>query len=310
MGRKFLLVLNNSEIADTESQDVSGECAWLLRIPWGFGVLLAAAALNWRGDRRLWAMAAIYALSLTAFYVVARYRFPLVPILLLLAVSMPWRPRRTAILVGAFAACLTLLPLVDARLGRSTGDYAIATALTRDPARLDEAAGFYRRALQVAPDFPGAQFGLATVLTRQGHPGDAIPFYEAAVAAWPGHEEAHYNLGYALSAVGRDDDAVHQFTEAVRLRPEDGAAHSALAQALLKLARLDDALPHLARAIELNPADATAQENLGAILANAGRILEALPHFAKAVALQPENQRYRENLENARNSILTHTPRP
>jgi len=52
---------------------------------------------------------------------------------------------------------------MDSRLGRSTNYYAIATALSRDPARVEDAAGFYRRALEVASHFPGAEFGLATV---------------------------------------------------------------------------------------------------------------------------------------------------
>jgi tetratricopeptide (TPR) repeat protein len=298
LARKLALVLNNAEIADTESQSVYAGYSWLLRLPLTFGLILAAAVLNYRGDRTLWSMAAIYALSVAAFYVLARYRFPLVPILLLLAVSIPRRPSRSALAASAAALALAFLPLVDPRPARATGYYAVATAFSGDPARLDDSATFYRRALEVDPRFPGAHFGLATVLTRQGRPADAIPHFEAAVAAWPDYQEAHYNFAQALAAVGRDSAAVTQYTIALRLRPDDVEVHLALAQTLLRLDRPDEALPHFYRAIELNPSLASAHANAGAILANRGRLADAVPHFERAAALGDENAR--RNLEAAR----------
>ncbi len=94
MARKLALTFNALELADTESQEVYAEWAWLLRImgPFDFGLLLGlaalGAALTARSWRRLWllyVLAATYALSVALFYVFARYRFPLVPVLMLLA---------------------------------------------------------------------------------------------------------------------------------------------------------------------------------------------------------------------------------
>jgi Flp pilus assembly protein TadD len=303
MARKLALTLNNAEIADTEAQSVAAEYSWLLRLPLPFGLVLAAAALNWRGDRALWLMAAVYALSVAAFYVLARYRFPLVPILLLLAVSLPRRPTRPAMAASAAALLLAFLPLVDPRPARATGYFAVATALAHDASRLDDAATWYRRAIEVDPRFPGAHFGLATVLTKQGRPADAISHYEAAVAAWPGQQEARYNFARALEAAGRDEDAVAQYEAAVRLRPDDVDARVALAQALLKLERPLDALSHFTRALEFNPSLASAHANVGAILANEGRVAEAVPHFERAVALNPSDENARRNLAAARQML-------
>jgi tetratricopeptide (TPR) repeat protein len=303
MGRKLALAVNHAEIADTESQEVYAEWSWILRAPLGFGVVLAAAALNWRGDRRLWARAGLYALSVVAFYVVGRYRLPLVPILMLLAVSMPWRPTRASIAVAVGVLAITFLPLVDTRMGRATNYYAIATGLSRDPARLDDAANFYRRAIEVDGRFAGARFGLATVLTRQGRPAEAIPHYEAAVAGWPDHEEARYNFGQALSATGRLAEAVAQYDAALRLRPDDVDAHTAMGHALVRLGRAAEAIAHFARAAELTPGVASAHGNLGAAMANAGRVGEALPHFERAAELDPSNENARRNLEAAREIV-------
>jgi Flp pilus assembly protein TadD len=300
MARKVALTFNNAEIADTESQDVYAEWSWLLRLPLGFGVLLAAAILNWRGDRSLWAMAATYGLGIVVFFVLARYRFPLVPFLLLLAVSIPRRPSRGAI-VGALAALgVAFIPLVDPSLGRATNYYAIATAFSRDTGRLAESEAFFRRALDVNSRFPGAHFGLATVLTKLGRPAEATADYEAAIAGWPDHQEARYNYGHALAALGRLPEAVVQYQAAVQLRPDDAAARIALAQTLLGVGRLDEAIPQFESALKLDPSNASAHANLGAILANQGRIADALPHFERAVALSPDNQQFRQNLEMAR----------
>jgi tetratricopeptide (TPR) repeat protein len=303
MAKKLALTVNHAEIADTESQQVYAEWSWILRAPIGFGLVLAAAALRWRGDRRLWAMACVYALGVAAFYVVARYRFPLVPILMLLAVSLPWPPPRATIAGAMGVLAITLVPLVDTRTGRATNYYAIATGLSRDPARLDDAASFFRRAIEVDGRFAGARFGLATVLTRQGRPAEAIPHYEAAVAGWPDHEEARYNFGQALAAAGRPAEAVAQYEAALRLRPDDAEAHTAMGHALVSLGRAREAIAHFATAVELTPGVASAHGNLGAALANGGRVAEAVPHFERAAELDPGNENARRNLEAAREIV-------
>src|SRR6185436_16444420 len=95
MGRKFVLLWNATEMLDTESQESYAEWSWPLRFgSWfgHFGVLvplaLLGAILSWRERQRiaiLYVMTGLYALSVLTFYVFARYRFPLVPLLMLFA---------------------------------------------------------------------------------------------------------------------------------------------------------------------------------------------------------------------------------
>ena len=301
IGRKLALTINNAEIADTESQSLAADYSWLLRLPLSFALVLAIAALNLRGgDRVLWSMAGLYALSVAAFYVLARYRFPLVPLLLLLAVSAPFRRPAKPAIAGALAALLiALVPLVNPIPARATNYYAIATAVS-DPAQSEV---FYRRALEIDPNFPGAHFGLATVLTRQERPADALPHFAAAVAAWPGHQEAHYNYAHALAALGRDEEALAQYEMAIQIRPDDPAARISFAQLLLQLNRPEEALPQFIRALDLDPNNASAHTNAGAILANEGRISEALPHFERAVQLNPADENASRNLAAAQSLL-------
>ncbi len=100
-GRKIMLLVNRSEMLDTESQESYAEWSWPLRLlgrVGHFGVLVPLAALGvivtWPDRRRLWilyAMALAYSASVVMFYVFARYRYPLVPFLLLFAAA-PFGP--------------------------------------------------------------------------------------------------------------------------------------------------------------------------------------------------------------------------
>ena len=89
MGRKTLLLVNRTEMLDTESQESYAEWSTPLRIGsivGHFGVLVPLAAIGliwtWPDRRRLWvlyALAGAYAASVVLFFIYARYRYPLVP---------------------------------------------------------------------------------------------------------------------------------------------------------------------------------------------------------------------------------------
>jgi tetratricopeptide (TPR) repeat protein len=357
MGRKLALTFNAAEVADTESLDVYAEWSGLLRAlqPFTFGVLLAAAIagaiVTWPSRRQHWflyALAGTYALSVVLFYVFARYRFPLVPVLMILAAGGVARARSRsgrALIVAAAAGVLSLTfttRTLDDRRAAVAAHYAgIATALAEErapgpsqSARQAQAMLFYERALQIAPDFPAAQFGYATLLSTNGRHDEALPRYRAAIRAWPSYAEAHYNLGISLAQTGRVEDAADAYREALRLRPDDVAARQALANTLLALGRpelaiveyehslklqpervgtltglgialaqsgrVEDALKVLRRAVALDPASAAAHNNLGWTLATEGHVAEAIPHFERALELNPQDENARKNLERAR----------
>ncbi len=135
MGRKLLLLVNAGEMVDTEAQESYAEWSWPLRAGgWlgHFGVLIPLAVIGvivtWPSRRRtgiLLAMALAYAASVLVFYVVARYRYPLVPFLLLFAAT------------GLAGAGVSLEGGVHAttgrrvrRGGRGGGDRQLAAALS------------------------------------------------------------------------------------------------------------------------------------------------------------------------------------
>lgn len=169
-------------------------------LPITFGVLapLALLGLVVTGRRAwrlwpLWSFAPIYAASIVAFFVCARFRVPVVPVLIVFAAHAvlwaiaAWRARRTLALAGA-AALVAVAAFASWTL----------------PASLDRthAQGWY-------------QVGLIEL--ERGR------FREAEAAFRRGRDERpslailHQGLGMALRGLGRDAEARASFEEAVRL---------------------------------------------------------------------------------------------
>ena len=95
MARKFALLWNATESADTESQYSHAEWSFPLRLAGHvshFGVIAPLALFGvwatWARRDQLWllyVMGATYAASVMMFFVFTRYRYPLVPFLILFA---------------------------------------------------------------------------------------------------------------------------------------------------------------------------------------------------------------------------------
>src|SRR4029077_2775195 len=183
--------VNAGGIVDTESQETYAEWSIPLRLlgPIGhFGVLMplaifgliatfpSSAAPNRSLFRLLYALILAYAASVVVFYVFARYRYPLVPFLMLFAAAgvaqafsiagvargvgpanaarstvFRWQTMATVAAVAVFANW----PMLSAAWMRAVTEGNLGAALQSE-GRLDEAAAHYRRAIALRPDYAAA----------------------------------------------------------------------------------------------------------------------------------------------------------
>jgi tetratricopeptide (TPR) repeat protein len=325
-GRKIALIGNATEMLDTESQESHAEWSDVLRLtsPFAhFGVLVPLAVLGfivtWPMRQRLaivsWTLGT-YALSVVAFYVFARYRFPLVPFLILFAaaaVSWAIRPdslslsirehagRRMAgpLAAAAAAAVATNWPLVPAALNRAVTEQNLGAALQLD-GRLDEAIAHYRRAIDVQPDYAPAYNNLGSALRASGRLDDAVVAYERALQLRPSDfPDAHYNLANALLDEGRSSAAQEHFHIALQSMPASADVHNNLGIALSAEGRLDEAVGEFRRAVDIEPGSAKAHRNLGDALVSAGSAREGLDHLRRAAQLAPTDATIQYDLGSA-----------
>ncbi len=310
-GRKAMLTLNGSEVADTEDQLSHADWSLPLRLAgyvWHFGLLaplgVAGICLTWDRRRQLrpfHLMLAAYAASVVAFAVMGRYRFPLAPLLMLFAaggVVAVWETAkrrkgkgwtREAAWAGAAAAGLLVVcnwPVLSMSDMRAITALNVGTEL-QAAGQLDEAVEQYRRVLALTPDDALAHSNLGTALAAQGRLDEAVGHYERALALTPGDADTHSNLGNALLSLGRTAEGVASLRRAIDIDPASAEAHAALGIALHDGGELDDAIVHLRRAIDLGAASAELHNRLGIVLGSRDRLDEAAAEFRRAIDLEP-----------------------
>lgn len=304
--RKTALTFNAVEVVDTESQYAHAEhslplatTGWLTH----FGVLaplaVIGAAATWPRRRRLlplYLMLGFYAASVVAFYVVARYRYPLVPFLVLFAAAggdhllraarrAAAPPRAPLIAAAAFACAIGAnWPLSSKDHMRAVSYNNLATAY-RERGDLPRAVELYQTALSLDADYAQAHSNVGSALAAGGEPERALEHYRQAIAADPGAGDLRFNYGNALLAADHFAEAAEQFRFAVDAWPEDAEAHNNLGIALASAGRMADAADAFREAIRLDPAGPRAHRNLGIALEGLGDAAGARRHYAEAERL-------------------------
>lgn len=328
-GRRFLLFWNALEVMDTEDLGTHAEHSVLLRSTrtlFHFGLLAPLAFVGiwlsrarWREFALFGGILGVYALSVSLFFVIGRYRYPLVPILGLFAGTAvvhlaarfrerDWRGLAPAAALLAALAVVMNLPLGSAaEMGALTrANYARALS---EAGRPEEAIALYRQALALTPGAPRLAAALGAELARQERFAEARPVLEQALRADPALAAAHNAMGSVLAATGQQESAIAEFRAAAEAEPGNAVFAFNLGTALAVAGRLEEAIRQFTRAAELDPGNAGIRNNLGIALARAGRLEESVAQLERAATLQPGNQETARNLNRARD-LLSATPAP
>jgi predicted O-linked N-acetylglucosamine transferase (SPINDLY family)/ADP-heptose:LPS heptosyltransferase len=232
------------------------------------------------------------------------------------------RGDRHASRVGA--SMLTAIGL-EQLVAATPDDYVvIASALARDPGRLEQLRAGLRDRMRTSPLCDGTDFARRVEAAYRamwrdwcetqhggGPPGgpdvaspadlDAIesgakrlfdagnlPQAEdklrALIARAPQRAQAWFLLGRVRHARGDRDAGVDFLRKAIALDPKHARAHNDLGILLQNQGRLAEAESCYRRAIELGGCGAEAMSNLGALLAERGRVEDATAWYARAIA--------------------------
>ena len=319
MARKVALLGNATEMVDTEDQATYAEWSVVLSLlgpVTHFGVLVplafAGMLASWTHRSRfgiLYALLVTYSGSVLMFFVFARYRYPLVPMLMLFAApavvilgharfSVLRHGSKTLVLkVGAIAAVAIFAnwPMGSVSAMRAVTETNLGSALHTEH-RLDDAIAHYRRALAVQPDYAPAYSNLAVALREQNRIDEAVASYEQALKIQPEFATAHYNFANLLLERGDPAAAIDHFERAIRKEPASADAHGNLGIAFVLTGRIDEALREFREAIDLDPASAKAYRNLGDALSSQNRWSEAISALHRAVDLDPNDPSVRYDL--------------
>jgi tetratricopeptide (TPR) repeat protein len=319
VARKFALLWNRTEVVDTESQASYEDVSVLLRslaLVFHFGVLVPLAVFGiiatWRERSRsavYYAIAAAYAASVVMFYVSARYRLPLVPLLIAFAAagvaSLPDFVRTAGgmRIAGAAATIIavsivTNRPLLSADLMRATTETNLGVALQAD-GRQREAETHYRRAISIQPDYVPAHVNLGTALVALNRPKEAIEEYERAIALGSAGMDVDGKLGNALLQAGDAAGAAAYFQRSIAAGRRSAETFNNLGVALLRTGRQIEAIAAYRESLHINPNNGDLYFRLGSILLERGEFAEAIDALRAGLALAPESPQGHNNLGGA-----------
>jgi len=241
---------------------------WPLALALGLAGFALAFADSGRGDpRRRFAVlggifVVVYFLSVWPFAVAARYRVPVLPVLLVLGGNA------AAGLIGFFRSRRW-----GALAGWGGGILLFWGLFSLNPTGYD-----------VSPEKWHNDRGLSYFAS--GRFREAVGEFEEAVLIAPGYADSLVNLGVARQKLGDVPGAIESYRRALRFK-DSARVRRNLAEALIVTGRLDEALPELSRALSLDPAYTRIRREYARALAAAGHEEEAAEQFRLILELEP-----------------------
>ncbi len=119
--------------------------------------------------------------------------------------------------------------------------------------RLDEAAGEYKRALELDPNSKGARRSLADISRAFGKADEALALYRQQLVAEPADKAARAGLVLSLLELGRKDEAKSELDKALETDPRNLALLAGVAYWYAAHNEVEPALTFGSKAIEVEP---------------------------------------------------------
>ncbi|WP_233903502.1 ArnT family glycosyltransferase [Stieleria maiorica] len=239
MAIKSLMVINHYEVPDVESFAFYREFSVPL-LALGkllhFGILFPLGAIGiamtidrWRSLWVYYLLIATMIAAVVAFFILGRYRHPLVPLLLPLAAAATveiitrlhnrqYRSLVAAALVGAVSAVLANVTIHDENRLEASSRMNVGIAAAKS-GNLGQSIQLFRQALEASPEIAEAHFNLARALSLSGNDVEAIRHYQHALQLDERLTEVYYHAATSFERLGHREDAFRFYQRAYELMP-------------------------------------------------------------------------------------------
>ena len=311
---KLYLFWHGDEIGRNQDLYFAREYALLLQVLlWKYGVafpfgLLAPLALvglglSYRNGllRRpepllLALFAGAYMLTVVAFFISARYRLPVVPILLIFAayggreLYLLWqRGAYRDLLIGCGAAFL-LAVACNFRVGAMNveGDahthYRLGYVYEKKGLPINAVAA-YKQALTLDPDIKWARFNLASLYARSGEYNRAIAGYGEFIRRFPEVARSRLALGNVYLRTGRYAEAIAAYESLLGAKDADAEdLYGRLGYAHAQLGQLGQAAVAYEELVAAKPDSLQARLQLGELYEQLERLDAARAEYRQILA--------------------------
>lgn len=249
------------EVPQIEHLPFEKRYSWLLRIPSpSFGMICPLGILGMilalRKRRETWLLALFmlaYSTTIVAFFVVARYRLPMVPALMVFAAYTVWwwieglagrRYRDLVLSLVVLAALYVTVHInfyrIDPRSGFAQSYYRLGT-IQEKKGLFDLAHESYLKAVELDPTMASAYVNLGILQSRMQRYQEAEASLRRALELDPEYAKASYNLGLVYAEQARNEPALEALDRALELKPDYHLADLARAAVYYEMAEFDTA---------------------------------------------------------------------
>ncbi|MBI4854842.1 MAG: tetratricopeptide repeat protein [Acidobacteria bacterium] len=152
-----------------------------------------------------------------------------------------------------------------------------------------KAEAYYKKAIEIAPNFSSAYALLATFYFNQGRDSEVLPLVNKAISIAPNSDNAHRVLARYHKKNKDYKKSAESFLIAIKNSPPNAKLEQELAVVLSSLGEKDQAITHFKKAIELDPYFAEPLVNLARIARKDGQLQQANDLLTQALKIEPNN---------------------
>lgn len=313
--KKTAVFFNGYEVPQIESYDIARARHSVLRLLFVnfwmvvslglFGIFFAARA--WRQHFLLYGFVFSYAVSIILFFVTARYRIQVAPVLCLFAghalvVALPQALRNIRRGAAAIAVLLVIVYFTRPALfafPEKEVEWREAIHQARrmsEVGRRAEAMAEINRAVELFPEVAESYIQRAIVYKEAGNYFKAVEDYSKALRILPDVPSVRYDLAQTLRRLRMYGPAIEEYEKAIGLDPVKLEAYNNLGITYMEMGNLDRAIEYFEKVIRIDARYTKAYNNLGAALAQKGDTGGAIAVLEDAVRVDPRYANSYKNL--------------
>lgn len=319
--KKFLLFWNWYEVPNNVDYYFVKHSSTVLSLPLiSFGIIspfvivgLFLSLGNWRGHLLSYGIVLIFMFTLVLFYIIGRFRLPIVPFLCVYAAfsidrSYAYFKERDykktfivilSIILMGVVANLNILKYPPEHSQKILGNIYMKKGMYR------EATSEYRAVIKAFPYDAPLRLSYASSLEKAGFKAEALEEYRGLLSLdLDLATKAKINSVIGSILLGNDDrkGAEKAYGEALRLDDTQAETLNNLAWLYLNDGKsLEDARKYAEKALEIEPDTPEYMDTLGMVLLKEGNKLRAIKMFKQALEIKPDSIEFREHLKEAVN---------
>ncbi len=160
----------------------------------------------------------------------------------------------------------------------------------------EEAVRFYKKALELKPDYEKALNSLANRFQQQGDLRAALLLYQQLLHYHPKNAQGYLNMGIIYNALGDADRSRMLYQKVVDLDSSNAKAYFYLGYLCESAGELKEALIYYEKSIEKDSGQDEVYYNMGNVYAQLGQDAEAMASYLKTVGINKNHQNAFVNL--------------